>query len=300
RSKHWRRPGPRSVRTRRRWPSSCARSWPGFRRSRWHPEAVGRSRAAVLLLVGLSACGPTASRLPLERTAGTVPAPTTVETVPPPTVPAIAPVVPPTTAAVPPAPAAAVVSPKGLVLPVEGTDPAGYVVQTPCGNRAILGSGKPLSGATVVLDPGHGGDETGAVGPNGLRESVLNMAVVQQARTALERAGVSVITIRSTDVRVVLSTRSQLVEKLRPQAFVSVHHNSTPDGPRAGPGTETYYQFRSPSSKRLAGLVYEEVANALSAYKLDWEGNVDAGAKYRLNDRGGDYYHMLRETAGVP
>ena len=191
-------------------------------------------------------------------------------------------------------------SPKGLVLPVEGTDPAGYVVQTPCGNRAILGSGKPLSGATVVLDPGHGGDETGAVGPNGLRESVLNMAVVQQARTALERVGVSVITIRSTDVRVVLSTRSQLVEKLRPQAFVSVHHNSTPDGPRAGPGTETYYQFRSPSSKRLAGLVYEEVANALSAYKLDWEGNVDAGAKYRLNDRGGDYYHMLRETAGVP
>ena len=125
-------------------------------------------------------------------------------------------------------------SPNGFVLPVEGTNPGGYVVQTPCGNRAVLSSGKPLAGATVVLDPGHGGDETGAVGPNGLRESVLNLAVVQQARAALEGAGVSVIMIRSMDVRVVLSTRSQLVERLRPQAFVSVHHNSTPDGPHAG------------------------------------------------------------------
>ena len=113
-------------------------------------------------------------------------------------------------------------------------------------------------------------------------------------------AGVNVVLTRSTDVRVVLGTRSQLVDKLHPKAFVSVHHNSSPDGPHAGPGTETFYQVRSASSKRLAGLVYEEVTRALSAYQLDWVGNVDAGAKYRLNDRGGDYYHMLRETAGVP
>jgi N-acetylmuramoyl-L-alanine amidase len=152
----------------------------------------------------------------------------------------------------------------------------------------------------VILDPGHGGDETGAVGPNGLRESVLNLAVSQQAKAALQAAGVSVLLTRPGDDRVVLSTRSQLVRKLRPAAFVSVHHNSSPDGPRDKPGSETYYQFHSLPSTRLAGLVYEEVFQALSAYQLPWVGQVDAGAKYRLNDQGGDYYHMLRETAGVP
>ena len=195
--------------------------------------------------------------------------------------------------------APAVVSPKGYVLPVEGTDPGGWVVQTPCGNRAILAGGRPLAGATVLLDPGHGGGETGAVGPNGLREANVNLGVSLQARSALQAAGVNVVMTRTTDLRVVLSTRSRLGLKLHPQAYVSIHHNSSPDGPHQGPGTETYYQFRSASSKRLAGLVYEEVSRALAAYQLAWVGQADAGAKYRLNEKGGDYYHMLRETAGV-
>jgi N-acetylmuramoyl-L-alanine amidase len=196
--------------------------------------------------------------------------------------------------------AVAVLSPHGYPLPVDRRDPGGWVVQTPCGNRATLAVGTPLATPTVILDPGHGGDETGAVGPNRLRESVLNLAVSQYAKSALQGAGVSVILTRPGDDRVVLSTRSQLVRKLHPAAFVSVHHNSSPDGPRDSPGTETYYQYRSSSSKRLAGLIYEEVFRALSAYQVPWVGQVDAGAKYRLNDQGGDYYHMLRETAGVP
>jgi len=250
------------------------------------------------MLVGVvalacTACGSTGSQLPLQRAAGTAPpTTTTVATLPPTTV-------PPTTS-VPLPPAQAVVSPKGYALPVEGSDPGGYVVQTPCGNRAILPAGTPVSGATVVLDPGHGGGETGAIGPNGLREAVVNLGVARQTRAALAAAGVNVVMTRSTDVRVVLDTRSQLVDKLHPEAFVSIHHNSTPDGPHAGPGTETFYQMRSATSKRLAGLIYEEVVRALASYQVDWVGNVDAGAKYRVNAKGGDYYHMLRETAGVP
>jgi N-acetylmuramoyl-L-alanine amidase len=126
------------------------------------------------------------------------------------------------------------------------------------------------------------------------------MAVSVQARNVLQANGVNVLLTRPGDDRVVLTTRSELVQKLRPAAFVSVHHNAAPDGPRDTPGTETYYQFRSASSKRLAGLLYEEIFRALSAYKLTWVGDTDAGTKYRLNDRGGDYYHVLRETAGVP
>jgi N-acetylmuramoyl-L-alanine amidase len=78
---------------------------------------------------------------------------------------------------------------------------------------------------------------------------------------------------------------------------VSIHHNAEPDGPRDGPGSETYYQIKSAESKRLAGLVYEEIVKALSAYQAAWVADRDAGAKYRLNDSGVDYYGILRRSA---
>jgi N-acetylmuramoyl-L-alanine amidase len=253
-----------------------------------HTSHIG---IAVALLV-LSACGSASARMPLERAAGTLP--TTTSTQSPPTT--TAPTTPPATV-----PAAnAVMSPHGFALPVDRRDPTGWLVETPCGNQTMLSAGTPLATPTVVLDPGHGGGETGAVGPNGLREAVVNLAVSQFAKAALQANGVSVVLTRPGDDRVVLTTRSALVRKLRPAAMVSVHHNASPDGPRTVPGTETYYQYRSPQSKRLAGLIYEEVFKALSQFQIPWVGRVDAGAKYRLNATGGDYYHMLRETAGTP
>lgn len=231
--------------------------------------------------------------MPLERAAGTLPpttttAPTTTTTPPP----------PPTTVNLPPA--NAVMSPHGHPLPVDGQNAQGWVVETPCGNTATLSAGSPIATPTVVLDPGHGGGETGAIGPNHLREAVVNLAVSKVTEATLEANGVTVVMTRGDDTRVVLTTRSALVRKLRPIAMVSIHHNSTPDGPRNDPGTETYYQHLSPQSKRLAGLIYEEVVRALSQYQIPWVGLVDAGAKYRLNSQGGDYYHMLRETGGTP
>ena len=256
-----------------------------------------RCLVGALLLVSLVACAPGQARLPLLRAAGappTTPPPTTTPPSPPP------PAAPPTTVAPLPPPAAVVQTPAGVVLPVLGRQPGGWVVHTPCSNTVTVRRATPVVSPQVVLDPGHGGDETGAVGPNRLRESVLNLSVARQAEAALKSAGVTVLLTRSGDYRETLSTRTDIVTRLRPAAFVSVHHNSSPDGPHDGPGTETYYQFHSPASKRLAGLIYEEVAKTLSSYQLAWVGNVDAGAKYRLNDRGGDYYHVLREAGGVP
>ena len=136
------------------------------------------------------------------------------------------------------------------------------------------------------------------MGPNRLTEAVLNLAVAEQVRRALQAAGVDVVLTRTGNYETSLATRTELATKLRPRAFVSVHHNSSPDGPRDGPGTETYYQIASPSSKRLAGLIYEEVVRALSAYRVAWVADRDAGAKYRQGEHG-DYYAVLRRTAGV-
>jgi N-acetylmuramoyl-L-alanine amidase len=193
-----------------------------------------------------------------------------------------------------------VVSPRGIVLPVVGPDPAGVRVGTPCGATAVLGSGTPVAGAQVVLDAGHGGDEPGAIGPNKLTEKAANFAVTQHARAALEAAGVSVVLTRTGDYRMTLGARTRIALALKPGAFVSVHHNGDPDGPRDTPGSETYYQVRSADSKRLAGLLYEEIFKAMRQYQVAWVGDTDAGAKYRLNTRGGDYYGIIRQAAGVP
>jgi len=193
-----------------------------------------------------------------------------------------------------------VVSPAGIVLPVLARDPRGWAVMTPCGNRAVLPAGTPLTTATVVLDAGHGGTEHGVVGPNGLTEAALNLAVAQQAKAALEGAGVPVVLTRAADYRMTLDSRAHVALALRARAFVSIHHNSEPETERTEPGTETYYQMASSDSKRLAGLVYEEVVRALSAYRLRWVGRVDAGAKYRRGGSGDDYYGILRLSHGVP
>ena len=79
-----------------------------------------------------------------------------------------------------------------------------------------------------------------------------------------------------------------------------MHHNGDSDGPRDGPGTEVFFQHASADSRRLAGLIYEEVVKVLSQYPgIAWQADRDAGVKPRLNSSGGDYYAMLRQPAPV-
>jgi N-acetylmuramoyl-L-alanine amidase len=87
---------------------------------------------------------------------------------------------------------------------------------------------------------------------------------------------------------------------VQPQLFVSIHHNAAPDGPRAGPGAETYFQIGSPASRRAAGLIYEELVGAFDRHDIAWVADRDAGAKYRLRADGSDYYGILHRTIGVP
>jgi N-acetylmuramoyl-L-alanine amidase len=238
-----------------------------------------------------------------STTTTTVPSTTTTSTTTAPTT-TLPPATPAPTAAAPvPQPAGdakVLVSPKGVVLPVTGVEAAGYRVTTPCGRSAVVADGTPVTAATVVLDAGHGGREPGAVGPAGLTEKELNLEVVEHAKAALEAAGVRTVLTRTSDYRITLASRADIVKALDPRAFVSVHHNAEPDGPFPRPGSETYYQVASAESKRLSGLLYEEIVKALSAYQVPWVADTDAGAKYRRSSTGDDYYGILRRTQGVP
>jgi len=199
-----------------------------------------------------------------------------------------------------PATARAVVTPGGIVVPVISRAGEGWTVRTPCNATATLtqSRGRSAGSPVIVLDPGHGGAEPGAVSPGGLAEKGVNLEVARHAQAALQDAGVTALLTRTGDYEVALATRSEIARTVEPKAFVSIHHNAEPDGPRDGPGAETYYQIGSADSKRLAGLVYEEVVKAMSQYRVAWVADRDAGAKYRQGSNG-DYYAMLRQPGKV-
>ena len=130
----------------------------------------------------------------------------------------------------------------------------------------------------------------------------MNLAVATYTKAALARVNVGALLTHASDYRMTLNARTRLVTALKPKVFVSIHHNSDPDGPHDGPGSETYYQVASSTSaqsKRLAGLIYEEIVAALRQYNVAWVGDTDAGAKYRQGSSGDDYYAVLRQTKGV-
>ena len=198
--------------------------------------------------------------------------------------------------------AGAVETASGQVLPVVAARPDGsFDVRTPCDAIGVVG-GQVLTGAHVVLDPGHGGEEPGAVGANGLLESNLNLDVAQRVADILREQGATVVLTRVADVRVTVATRAALAVALAPEAFVSIHHNAAPEGPSTIPGTEAYFQVASPESRRLTGLLVEEVRAALTPFAVAWSSDADNGAKARVRaaDPAEDYYGVLRRSAGVP
>lgn len=181
---------------------------------------------------------------------------------------------------------------------------------TPCGRRVRLrasdvhlvprGSGGALpkrpGEVLVLIDPGHGGPSDGAIGSDGSREAdrVLDLAL-QVARIADRSLGRVYLT-RTRDFDASLEFRVALGDALRADVAISVHLNAEPDGPLPRPGIETYGSVQDPQGRRLAGVVYEAQRRFLQQYPGPWFGDRDAGAKYRLGRRGGDYYGLLRRA----
>lgn len=193
-----------------------------------------------------------------------------------------------------------VVTPTGVVTPVIRSTPGGWLVQTPCGNHATLTEGRALGAVDVVLDPGHGGSEVAAVGPNGLVEKDLNLAVALRTAELVESLGYRVGLTRTTDVTMPIAARAAVVNAWEPDLFVSIHHNGGAVTPRATPGTQVYHQHADRQSKRAAGLLYEELYAAALQFPTAWVGNAFDGVSARLGETGDDFFGVLRLTQGIP
>lgn len=105
---------------------------------------------------------------------------------------------------------------------------------------AAASAATPVTGKTIMLDAGHGGFDPGAVNPrNGVAEKWISLAVVHRLKDMLEADGARVMWTRIDDSYLGLEQRAAIANAIRPDVFVSVHHNSA-----ANPvtnGTETYY-----------------------------------------------------------
>jgi N-acetylmuramoyl-L-alanine amidase/type II secretory pathway predicted ATPase ExeA len=106
----------------------------------------------------------------------------------------------------------------------------------------------------IAIDPGHGGYDTGAMGPHGLMEKNLCLDVALRLGQLIKEnvAGAEVIYTRTTDKYVSLEDRTAIANRAHADLFISIHANSS-DSPEAR-GVETYYLslLASPESMRLA------------------------------------------------
>lgn len=183
----------------------------------------------------------------------------------------------------------------GIPVAVRRGTSVGHWVVTPCGYDALVPEGEPIGPTSVVLDPGHGGPvDTGAVGPNGLPEKDLNLAIAELARDELAERGVDAVLTRTGDYASPLFVRSRLADSLQAEVMVSIHHNAPVASPSEEPGVEVFVQRGSDASRRLGGLLWEETMQALSRFDVAWVAAPDAGVMTVTNSRGDDAYGILR------
>jgi len=106
----------------------------------------------------------------------------------------------------------------------------------------------PVSGVTVVIDPGHGGKDPGALGQGNsiYHEKTLTLSIATQIGQILRNRGVNVIYTRSDDRFLELDERAEISNRTEAYLFVSIHIDSSTN--RQATGT-TVYMSRSPSSK---------------------------------------------------
>ncbi len=189
---------------------------------------------------------------------------------------------------------------------IEGTldealsDVSGTTVKS---SREAKFAGRSSDNLVIVLDPGHGGHDSGAVG-NGAKEKDLTLKIAQYCRNELQRYnGITVYMTRDSDNYVGLSDRVKYAKEMGANIFVSIHLNSSGKG--TAKGAEVYYPNSSyqPELGSQGADLAQRIQNELVALGL-----YNRGIKIRNGDDTysdgsvQDYYAVIRQSklAGFP
>lgn len=134
----------------------------------------------------------------------------------------------------------------------------------------------------VVVDPGHGGHDPGAVGPNGIQEKDVVLAIGLKLKELFtEDLGLDVVMTRSTDIFIPLEERTAIANKVNADLFLSVHANAANN--RSAAGIETYYLNLAKTDK-VAQLAAKENGTSLEKVSVLQAILFDLMANYKLND----------------
>jgi N-acetylmuramoyl-L-alanine amidase len=114
----------------------------------------------------------------------------------------------------------------------------------------------PNSRIVVMVDPGHGGKDPGAVGIGGLREKDVILPIAQEVAALLEKQGVQAVLTRNSDYFVDLAPRVTMAERVNANLFVSIHANAISLSRPDVNGLETYYFS---SGQRLAQTIHNNI-----------------------------------------
>ena len=137
---------------------------------------------------------------------------------------------------------------------------------TASGDRSLIRA-LGLKIGKIVIDPGHGGHDTGTMGPTGLEEKDLVLDVSKRLGKLLQtRLGAEVIYTRRDDTFILLETRTAIANQEAADLFVSVHANSSHD--RDARGVETYYLNFTSSPEALEVAARENAVSEKSIHEL--------------------------------
>ena len=128
---------------------------------------------------------------------------------------------------------------------------------------------------TIVIDAGHGGEDSGAVGVNGILEKDINLSVSMQLADMFRVSGFKVVMVRETDIAVYdegcttirekkvsdLHNRLKLVESQDNCILLSIHQNKFTDSQYSG--AQMFYSLKTPQSKELAQYLKESVVSMI-------------------------------------
>jgi N-acetylmuramoyl-L-alanine amidase len=112
----------------------------------------------------------------------------------------------------------------------------------------------------VIIDTGHGGHDSGAIGINGLKEKDIILSIAQDVEEILSQQDIDVVMTRDSDVYISLEARTDLANRVKADLFVSIHANSINLSRPDVNGLETYYYD---SGRRLAEVIHWSILNGV-------------------------------------
>lgn len=130
----------------------------------------------------------------------------------------------------------------------------------------VATSGLPLSGITIMLDPGHGGTDTGAIGPMGAAyaEKAINLNTALALRDELQKNGATILMTRSDDSTVSLDQRLDACRSAKPDLFVSLHANAMGENVDCTKVSGFSVYYREAFASGLSQSVHDSVVQTLN------------------------------------